>query len=141
MCHEGFAENQQLFFPYFALWEQPCHFSTAEQLDFLHLLPGGGPGSGTFEVPQVKIAGQEDSARLGQKLKAREYPMGFDGEPVIRGLDEMVGGNTLRFLGHFLLVLEAEKVLDDRVGKGNIKSFVRKRRQVCGITYNAGHIG
>jgi hypothetical protein len=57
MCHKGFAENQQLFFPYFALREKPGHFSTAEQLDFLHLLPGGGPGSGTFEVPQVKIAG------------------------------------------------------------------------------------
>ena len=47
--------------------------------------------------------------------------MGFDGEPIIRGLDEMVGGNPLRFLGHFLLVLEAKKVLDDRVGEGNIK--------------------
>jgi hypothetical protein len=41
--------------------------------------------------------------------------MGFDGEPVVRGLDEMVSGNPLRFLGHFLLVSEAEKVFDDRV--------------------------
>ena len=47
--------------------------------------------------------------------------MGFDGEPVLRGLDKMVGGNPLRFLGHFLLVPEAEKVLNDRVGKGNIE--------------------
>ena len=115
MRHERFAENQQLFFPYFALREKPVHFSTAEQLDFLHLLSGSGPGSGTFEVPQVKIACQKDPEQLGQVLKAREYPMGFDGEPKIRGLDEMVGRNPLRFLGHFFLVLEAEKVFNDRI--------------------------
>jgi hypothetical protein len=47
--------------------------------------------------------------------------MGFDGEPIIGRLDEMVGGNPLCFLGHFLLVPEAEKVLNDRIGKGNIE--------------------
>jgi hypothetical protein len=72
MRHKGFAEKQQLFFPDCTLGEESGHLSTAQQLDFLHLLPGGGPGSGTFEVPQVKTAGQYYSDAFGQVLKARE---------------------------------------------------------------------
>ena len=113
MRHKGFAENQQLFLPYFALREEFDHLRAAQQLDFLHLLPRSGPGFGTFEVPKIKIEGQEDSERLGEVLKAGEYPMRFDGEPEIWGLDKMVSGYPSCFLGHFLLVTKAEKVFND----------------------------
>ena len=90
MRHEGFAENQQLFFPDFALWEQFDHLMMAEQSDFLYLLPGGSPRLRLFEVPQVKIAGQEDPDYFRKELKARENPVRFYREPEIRGLNEMV---------------------------------------------------
>ncbi len=141
MCHKGFAEKQQLFFPDFAPWEQFDHLRSAQQLNFLYLLPGGGPRTSTFQVPEVKIAGKENSDGFWEVLKAREYPMRFDGEPEIGGLYKMVGRHPLRLLRHFLLVLEAEKVLNDRVGKGNIESFVRKCREVCGIANYADQVG
>ena len=113
MCHKGFAENQQLFFPNCAFGKESGHLREAQQLDFFDLLPGGGPGFGTFKVPEVEIPGKEDFDCFGDVLKAREYPMRFDGEPVIGRLDEMVLGNPQRLCRHFLLVFKAEKVFND----------------------------
>jgi len=91
MCNKGFTENQQLFFPYFALRKQFAHLRSAQQLDFLYLLPGGGPRTSTFQVPEVKMAGKENSDGFWEVLKAGEYPMRFDGEPEVGGLNKMIG--------------------------------------------------
>jgi hypothetical protein len=66
--------------------------------------------------------------------------MRFDREAATRGLNVVAPGNAPSFGGHSSLIFQAPKVLDDRVGKDNIKGLVSEVDEVAGITCASGDL-
>ena len=50
--------------------------------------------------------------------------MRFDGEIVVRGLQEVVLADTPNLVRHALLVMFVTNMLDDGIGKNNVKGSV-----------------
>lgn len=57
-------------------------------------------------------------------MKKRALEMRFDGEIVVRGLQEVVLADTPNLVRHALLVMFVTNMLDDRIGENNVKGSV-----------------
>ena len=57
-------------------------------------------------------------------MKKRALEMRFDGEIVVRGLQEVVLADTPNLVRHALLVMFVTNMLDDGIGENNVKGSV-----------------
>ena len=67
-------------------------------------------------------------------MKQRALEMRFDGEIVVRGLQEVILADTPNFVCHALLVVFVTNMFDDGVGEHNVERSVAKLRKISSVT-------
>ena len=114
--------------------KEGCELTSAEELYTGDSLLRIFPVSGSWGPAEGEMSQEEDLKIQRKKVKEWEQKVRFDRKVPVRSLYEVAPSDPSDFVGHFLPVLWAADVLDDRVRKDHIEGIVFEMVKITGIS-------